>query len=293
MADNKKTKVLTKKQLAHRRVKTTFLSFERRRNLEGLVFSIPWLIGLVWFLFIPLFMSVKMSFYNVNGQDLWCNTGLSTWVGFDNYIEVIKDPESGQVVLNSFLSALYQVPVIVAFALFVAVLLKQKFPGRVYFRVIFFIPVILSGVIMSYLFSDDVGNISIFGQIVANNQFLRGFGGIASEIGHIMWRSSVEILIFLAALQSVPDILYEVVDLDGASAWESFWHITLPYVSPFVILNCIYALVDSFVDSSNPVMGLLNNMDKYGERAALSWLYMLMTLIVILIFILFTRRWLR
>lgn len=293
MADNKKTKVLTKKQLAHRRVKTTFLSFERRRNLEGLVFSIPWLIGLVWFLFIPLFMSVKMSFYNVNGLDLWCNTGLSTWVGIDNYIEVIQDPESGQVVLNSFLNALYQVPVIVAFALFVAVLLKQKFPGRVYFRVIFFIPVILSGVIMSYLFSDDVGNISIFGQIVANNQFLRGFGGIASEIGHIMWRSSVEILIFLAALQSVPDILYEVVDLDGASAWESFWHITLPYVSPFVILNCIYALVDSFVDSSNPVMGLLNNMDKYGERAALSWLYMLMTLIVILIFILFTRRWLR
>lgn len=293
MADNKKTKVLTKKQLAHRRVKTTFLSFERRRNLEGLVFSIPWLIGLVWFLFIPLFMSVKMSFYNVNGQDLWCDKGLSTWVGIDNYIEVIQDPESGQVVLNSFLSALYQVPVIVAFALFVAVLLKQKFPGRVYFRVIFFIPVILSGVIMSYLFSDDVGNISIFGQIVANNQFLRGFGGIASEIGHIMWRSSVEILIFLAALQSVPDILYEVVDLDGASAWESFWHITLPYVSPFVILNCIYALVDSFVDSSNPVMGLLNNMDKYGERAALSWLYMLMTLIVILIFILFTRRWLR
>ena len=293
MAKNKNTKVLTKKQLAHRRVKTTFLSFERRRNLEGIVFSIPWLIGLVWFLFIPLFMSVKMSFYSVNGQDLWCNTGLSTWVGFDNYVEVIKDPEAGQVVLNSFMSALYQVPVIVAFALFVAVLLKQKFPGRVYFRVIFFIPVILSGVIMSYLFSDNVGNISVFGQIVANNQFLSGFGGIASQIGHIMWRSSVEILIFLAALQSVPDILYEVVDLDGATAWESFWHITLPYVSPFVILNCIYALVDSFVDSTNPVMSLLNGMEKYGERAALSWLYMLMTLIVILIFILFTRRWLR
>ncbi|MBQ5762243.1 MAG: sugar ABC transporter permease [Clostridia bacterium] len=293
MAKNKNTKVLTKKQLAHRRVKTTFLSFERRRNLEGIVFSIPWLIGLVWFLFIPLFMSVKMSFYSVNGLDLWCNTGLSTWVGFDNYVEVIKDPEAGQVVLNSFMSALYQVPVIVAFALFVAVLLKQKFPGRVYFRVIFFIPVILSGVIMSYLFSDNVGNISVFGQIVANNQFLSGFGGIASQIGHIMWRSSVEILIFLAALQSVPDILYEVVDLDGATAWESFWHITLPYVSPFVILNCIYALVDSFVDSTNPVMSLLNGMEKYGERAALSWLYMLMTLIVILIFILFTRRWLR
>ena len=142
MADKKTkgTKVLTKKQLAHRRVKTTFLSFERRRNLEGLVFSIPWIVGVVWFLFIPLYMSVKMSFYKVNGQDLLCNSGLSTWTGFDNYIDVIQDPKYGQVVFDSFLSALYQVPVIVGFALFVAVLLKQKFPGRVYFRVFFFIP---------------------------------------------------------------------------------------------------------------------------------------------------------
>lgn len=295
MADKKikSTKVLTKKQLAHRRVKTTFLSFERRRNLEGLVFSIPWLVGLVWFLFIPLFMSVKMSFYNVNGQDLMCSSGLSTWVGLDNYIEVIKDPNAGQVVLNSFLNALYQVPVIVGFALFVAVLLKQKFPGRVYFRVIFFIPVILSGVIMSYLFKDDVGSISVFSSLVSGNEYLGFFGEIMSDIGQIMWRTSVEILIFLAALQSVPDILYEVVELDGATAWESFWHITLPYVSPFVILNCIYALVDSFVDTSNPVMALLNNTEAYGERAALSWLYMLMTLFVILVFILLTRRWLR
>lgn len=294
--EDKKTnnkKVLTKKQLAHRRVKTTFLSFERRRNLEGIIFSVPWLVGLVWFLFIPLFMSVKMSFYQVNGQDLLCNSGLSTWVGLENYISVIQDPNSGQVVLNSFLNALYQVPVIVGFALFVAVLLKQKFPGRVYFRVFFFIPVILSGVIMSYLFNDDVGSISVFNSIVAGNQFFGFFGEIMAEIGHIMWRSSVEILIFLAALQSVPDILYEVVDLDGATAWESFWHITLPYVSPFVILNCIYALVDSFVDSTNPVMNLLNGMTAYGERAALSWLYMLMTLLVILVFILFTRRWLK
>ena len=115
-----------------------------------------------------------------------------------------------------------------------------------------------------------------------------------------MWKSSVEILIFLAALQSVPDILYEVVELDGATAWESFWHITLPYISPFVILNAIYALVDSFVDSSNPVMGLLTSLTTastgesfYGMASALSWMYMLMALITILAFVLLTRRWLK
>ena len=112
-----------------------------------------------------------------------------------------------------------------------------------------------------------------------------------------MWSSSVEILIFLAALQSVPDILYEVVEIDGASSWETFWHVTLPYISPFVILNCIYALVDSFVASDNPVMSMMNQYTqegtKYGMASALSWMYMLVTLLVILIFILFTRRWLK
>ncbi|HOA31925.1 MAG TPA: ABC transporter permease subunit, partial [Clostridia bacterium] len=182
----------------------------------------------------------------------------------------------------------------------VAVLLKQEFPGRVIFRVIFFIPVILSGVIMSYLFSEDVGSVSIFSQLVQSNTgfMSRLFGGaLTTHIGNIMWSSSVEILIFLAALQSVPDILYEVVDLDGANAWERFWHITLPYISPFVILNCIYALVDSFVDARNPVMSILYGLmvqgTKYGVASALSWFYMLLSLITILIFILLTRRWLR
>ena len=190
---------------------------------------------------------------------------------------------------------------IVGFALFVAVLLKQKFPGRVYFRIIFFLPVILAGVIMNYLFSDGVGTVSVFSELVSSTSggMLSGLLGssLTSQIGNIMWKSSVEILIFLAALQSVPDILYEVVELDGATAWESFWHVTLPYISPFVILNAVYALVDSFVDPTNPVMDMFISMTtkgtEYGMASALSWIYMLMTLLTILIFILLTRRWLR
>ena len=80
-------------------------------------------------------------------------------------MDIIQDPSVGEAMVNSFLNALWQVPIIVFFALFVAVLLKQKFPGSVYFRVIFFIPVILAGVIMSYLFNDGVGSISVFGSI--------------------------------------------------------------------------------------------------------------------------------
>lgn len=291
-----KKPVKVKKQLAHKRTLGSVISFERRRTLEGWCFSAPWLIGFIIFTLIPLVLSVRISFYITQLTDLYGFEGQSTWVGFENYMDIIQDPSVGEAMVNSFLNALWQVPIIVFFALFVAVLLKQKFPGRVYFRVIFFIPVILAGVIMSYLFNDGVGSISVFSSIVssASGGF---FGNLTQYIGNIMWSSSVEILIFLAALQSVPDILYEVVEIDGATAWESFWHVTLPYISPFVILNCVYALVDSFVKYDNPIMSMMQSMTeagtKYGMASALSWMYMLITLVTILIFILLTRRWLR
>jgi len=291
-----KKPVKVKKQLAHKRTLGSVISFERRRTLEGWCFSAPWLIGFLIFTLVPLILSVRISFYITQLTDLYGFEGQSKWVGFENYMDIIQDPSVGEAMVNSFLNALWQGPIIVFFALFVAVLLKQKFPGRVYFRVIFFIPVILAGVIMSYLFNDGVGSISVFGSIVgsASGGF---FGTLTQYIGNIMWSSSVEILIFLAALQSVPDILYEVVEIDGATAWESFWHVTLPYISPFVILNCVYALVDSFVKYDNPIMSMMQSMTetgtKYGMASALSWMYMLITLITILIFILLTRRWLR
>ena len=272
-----KKPVKYKKQLAHKNT-IKFGSFEKRRSLEGWAFSIPWVVGFLWLMVLPLFLSIRTSFFQTKLTDPYGFDGDSLFVGFDNYLEVIKDPSYGEVVFESFLSSLYKVPVVVAFALFIAVLLKQDFPGRTVFRVIFFIPVILAGVIMSYLFSDSVGSISVFSTLTSSQTFsivYKVFGDeIISQIGSIMWSSSVEILIFLAALQSVPAILYEVVELDGATAWESFWHVTLPYVSPFVILNCVYALVDTFVDTKNPVMSLLNTLtsagSKYGVAAALS-----------------------
>lgn len=291
--------IKAKKKLAHKRTLGSIISFERRKSLEGWGFSLPWVIGFIIFIMVPLVLSIRISFYITQLTDLYGFEGQSKWNGIQNYVDIVQDPEVGEVMLNSFLDSLWQVPIIVFFALFVAVLLKQKFAGRVYFRVIFFIPVILAGVIMSYLFGEGVGSISVFGTLVnSSSGIFSSFGGkITQYIGDIMWSSSVEILIFLAALQSVPDILYEVVEIDGATAWESFWHVTLPYISPFVILNCIYALVDSFTKYNNPVMSMMNEMTEkgteYGMASALSWMYMLLALVTILIFILFTRRWLK
>jgi len=291
-----KKQIKAKKQLAHSG-KITLVSFERKRKIEGFLFSIPWIVGFLCFMVIPLFLSIRTSFLDTTLTDLYGFRGQSQWIGFDNYLTVIQTSSIGQTVLESFGMSVVKVPIICVFSMFVAILLKQNFPGRTIFRVIFFIPVILAGTIMTYLFSDGVGDMSVFASLTTGSAGINSmFGKVMSSMGTIMWSSSVEILIFLAALQSVPAILYEVVELDGATAWESFWHVTLPYISPFVILNCIYALVDSFVASDNPVMSImltLNGQTKFGQSSALAWMYMLAALIVILIFVLLTRRWLK
>ena len=126
--------VKAKKQLAHKRTLRGAISFERRRTIEGVTFMTPWIIGFICFTLIPLVLSIRTSFYITKLTDLYGFQGDSKWVGIQNYTDVLSDPEFGQKVFESFLTSLYQVPVIVGFALFVAVLLKQKFPGRVYFR---------------------------------------------------------------------------------------------------------------------------------------------------------------
>ena len=124
-----KKPVKQKKLLAHKNT-IKFGSFERRRGLEGWAFSLPWIVGFLLLMVLPLFLSVRTSFYQTKLTDPFGFDGDSQFVGFDNYVEVVKDPAYGEVVFNSFLESLYKVPVVVAFALFVAVLLKQDFPGR-------------------------------------------------------------------------------------------------------------------------------------------------------------------
>ena len=130
--------VKLKKQQAH---KTTlkFGSFERRRTIEGWTFSIPWIVGFIWFMLIPLFLSVRTSFFITKLTDPYGFGGESTFVGFDNYIDVIKDPAVGKVVFNSFLQSLYKVPIVVAFALFCSVI-KTGFSGKNSFPCYFLYP---------------------------------------------------------------------------------------------------------------------------------------------------------
>lgn len=108
-----------------------------------------------------------------------------------------------------------------------------------------------------------------------------------SGIFDMLWDGGVQILIFLAALQGVPSQLYEAANVEGATAWESFWKITFPMISPMVLISVIYTIIDSFTNYSNPVMKLIsregiNNM-RYSYACAMSWIFFTFVILLVAI----------
>ncbi|MBP1988482.1 carbohydrate ABC transporter permease [Paenibacillus eucommiae] len=262
--------------------KKRFITYERRRMFEGIGFISLWLLGVLCFMLYPLATSLKISFTKSTLADLFNGE----FVGFANYKAVLVDPVYSQIFAETLLHAGMDIPIIVMFSLFVAVLLNHALLGRTYFRALFFSPVILSGVVMGFLLNQQVGDITMFDQL--------GTGELMSRIGLLMWRSSVEILIFLGGLQGIPRLQYEAAEVDGATAWECFWLITLPYLSPVILLNVIYATIDSFIDPLNELMVKIKDIAFYGlnfgNASALGWMYFVVVLLFVAIVISLGRR---
>jgi len=190
-----------------------------------------------------------------------------------------------------------------------AVLLNQKMAGRAVFRAIFFIPVILSTGLMettntvieqnmsSSGISDGSGQ-SAAGNVVSTLDMQQMFEGMAigeglvryvteaiNNIFDIVNRSGVQLLIFLAGLQSISPAIYESVQIDGASAWETFWKITFPMISPMILVNGVYTIIDSFTTDSNVVMSYISGVyaSAGGDvlSSAMSWMYFLIVILIV------------
>ena len=193
-----------------------------------------------------------------------------------------------------------------------AVLLNQNMVGRGAFRAIFFIPVVLSTGIMEsieaqniigdYMDSaegiDDGSGASAAAEIVSamdiemlfanmkvGTELVTYVTGMINNIYDIVNRSGVQMLIFLAGLQSISPAIYESCSIDGATAWETFWKITLPMISPMILVNAVYTIKDSFTTDSNRVMTFISNT--YGQingqvvSTAMSWMYFLIVAIIL------------
>lgn len=282
------------------------LTLSRKRSLLGFAFITPWLLGFLFMFATPLIQSIKFSFSKLTVAPTGYDLEFMGWANFKDALFV--DAVFNRILTQSVSEMALNVPMILFFSLFSATLLNQKFRGRVLARAIFFLPVILASNAISA--AESAGLINLVGDASAVNEMgegssdynilsmvmmLREVGLPASFVDYIVQAivriydiitsSGVQILIFLAALQSVPGSMYEVAKMEGATAYESFWKITFPMVSPLILTNVIYTIIDSF--SGSPVTDLIFTTafktQNFGLSSAMSWIYTLIVSLILLI----------
>ena len=281
-----------------------YRTMEARRARIGTLFILPFIIGFLAFMVRPLITSLEMSFSKVNVV-----AGTMTPVKFDNYsYAFVADPDFNKLLVNEIGRMAINVIATLVLSFVIAVILNQNFKGRTLCRVIFFLPVILSSGVLPGIekqnqffnlmtsISESVNESSGVNLSMALQNLL-SVSGVAGEVFDVIFQmidaiydivmaSGIQIIIFLSGLQSISPSLYEAADVEGCSAWESFWKITFPMVSPLLLVNCIYTIIDFFMKNDNQVVEHINNvmygtqMD-FGVASAQSWIYFGVALVFI------------
>jgi ABC-type sugar transport system permease subunit len=279
-------------------------SYRKQKALWGFIYVLPWLLGFILFFLIPLLTSLIYSFSTVNANSQGVS---STWTGFNNYMTAFTvNTNFNRKLTEAIVNMVVNVPLIVIFSLFIAVVLNQKFIGRSFARSIFFLPVILtSGVILtlestSLVMAVNEQNANSGSLINALSSFelerlmlevgvsetiVNYLTGAVDRIYEIVSLSGVQILIFLAGIQTISPQLYEASKIEGATGYEAFWKITFPMVSPLILVNMIYTIIDSF--SQNELVTLIRttafSQFDFGLSSAMAWIYFLAISLILLI----------
>lgn len=276
------------------------ISLSKRKMLEGYLFILPWVIGFSVFLAFPLGRSLFISF----GKMISFVGFRFEFIGAVNYLEAfLIDLDFVPTFIAVVRDALINIPIILVFSFFVAFLINQKLRGRVVFRIIFFLPVVMaSGPVIERLFVQEVGIIPILQRLDIGGVIYGYFDpiiatplvDIINRIMLVLWRSGVQILLCLAGLQAISPTLYEAAKCDGADEWSMFWKITLPMIMPILEVTAIYTIVDSFTDIFNPLLIYINdvfNLHLFGYAAALGWIYFVFIFGIILITLAIFRKY--
>ncbi|WP_424768231.1 carbohydrate ABC transporter permease [Paenibacillus sp. sgz302251] len=281
--------------------KRSRLSMKGRRILEGYTFISLWVLGFLLFMAIPLGRSLYYSF----NQLVTSKTGLqATYVGFDQFRKAFTaDVNFLPALQGTIVNMITQVPLILVFAMFSALLLNRPMIGRTFFRGVFFLPVIIaSGAILQELLDQGADRLPIFNQpdliftlrTIVPPDVLEPLLQTADNLTLVMWHSGVQILIFLAGLQTISTSLYEAAEIDGATKWEAFWKITFPMIIPMILVNTLFSVVSSFTEVNNQMMQYIRNVvfsqNDYGYGSAIGWIYFVVIFIIIgIVFTLFRR----
>ena len=278
-------------------------SLDKKKAKAGWWFIMPFLFG-----FITVYLPIVFRSIIYSISDKANSSGKI--IGFENYIQLLTQDENFTKTLTSGIQQLiFDIPAIVIFSLFMAVLLNQKVLGRAVFRAIFFVPVILGTGLIDELDNlanpvlnnmqnnqgaSDGGTGTSATEIISTYDLAKLFEGmkvgtelvtyvtdLVNNIYGIINRSGVQLLIFLAGLQSISPAIYESCSIDGATTWETFWKITFPMISPMILVNTVYTVIDAFTSQSNSVMRLILDTKEQPIAAAMAWVYFLLVIVII------------
>lgn len=267
----------------------------RSEKFHGFLFVLPWLLGFCVFVAYPIIQTLVFSFSDVQIRPGGIET---TPVGFENYVYALLTDASFTEALGEYaMEIVLYVPVITVVSLVLAMLLNSKMKGTGFFRTIFFLPVIItSGPVIKIFIEQGVAtfpgvekliNFSELSQTLP--QFLvDALQFLTSEFIMILWFSGIQILVFMTGLQKMDKSMYEAAKIDGASAWEIFWKITLPALNPTIVLNVVFTVVMQSIFSLNPIiLKISNDMNGsgdgagYGYASAMAWIYFAVMLVIL------------
>ena len=281
-----------------------------RKSKMGLVYILPWLIGMVFLTLYPFINALVISFtdYNLVREP--------NFIGLANYTKLLHDEDFLGTLTATLKYTVITVPLQLAFALFIAYILNFKLKGINFFRTAYYIPSLLGGnvavaVLWRFLFQQDGLINRIIGVVgIQPVAWLSSPGGAMSVIIILkVWQFGSAMLIFLAALKDVPQDLYEAASVDGSTKLHSFIHITMPLITPTIFFNLVMQLVNAFQEFNGPYLvtgkGPLNatyltsmyiydNAFKYfnmGYASAASWILFLIIVAVTLILFATQDKW--
>ena len=296
------------------------VSLDSKKAMAGYLFVLPFLVGIL-FVYLPILIdSITYSFTNLEMITLSGKIQYSlSFAGFSHYQTAFvgQDSKFLETLITGLQNLIFEVPAIVIFSLFIAVVLNQKMLGRAAFRAIFFVPVIIATGIMEGLTDLAANNAanqmqqnaaangaqgaevqtggasqiisvldvqSLLANMKVGAELVTYVVNLVNNIYNIINYSGVQMLIFLAGLQSISPQIYEACRIDGATGWETFWKVTFPMISPMILVNAVYTVIDSFTRSSNVVMVYIKKIENSGniyQASAMYWVYFLSVILII------------
>ena len=252
----------------------------------------PWAIGLVLFFILPIVQSLIYSFCSVK---LLSGGVALQFQGLKNFKYIFaENADYTDYIAQAFIKFAYSFPIILILSLILALMLNQDFKGRIFFRALYFLPVIIaSGAVLKTILSSTASGLSSMQQdesiamemfnvtelvdsIGLPAQMSAYFTKIIDGITGLIWNCGIQTVLFIAGMQAIPSLLYEVSKVEGATKWEEFWFITFPSLSQVTLLVIIYTMVEQFTSSRNPMINAMYTLMKggnYDETSAVLWFY--------------------